>query len=182
MCDVCVTSSSAEKIIAGLPDRPILFIPDRNLGGWIKEKYPEREIVLWDGKCPVHAAVTAEDCRRAKALYPGAKLAVHPECRAEVLEYADYVGSTAGILAYARKCGGDVIVGTEKTIAQLLAAEIPERRFPVLSKALLCPDMRLCDLSDVRRALEGSGGERIEIEPEVAGAARRAIDEMIRLG
>ena len=181
-CDVCVTSSSALNIVKRLPDRPILFIPDANLGGWLKRQLPKREIELWDGCCPVHAAITAQDCERMKARYPHAKLAVHPECREEVLAYADYVGSTSGILDFAERCEGDVIIGTEKSISDWLSLRHPQRRFPVLSKKLLCSNMRLTGLADVYRALNGTGGEEIVMDPALAEAAKRPIEEMIRLG
>lgn len=181
-CDVCVTSSSALAIVKKLPDTPILFIPDANLGGWLKRQLPEREIELWDGCCPVHAAVTARDCALMKERYPKAKLAVHPECREEVLAYADFVGSTSGILSFAEQCKEDVIIGTEKSISDWLSLHHPDRRFPVLSKKLLCPNMRLTGLTDVYRALLGTGGAEIRIDPAMAEAAKRPIMEMIRLG
>ena len=181
-CDVCVTSSSAAQIIGNIEQDEILFLPDRNLGSFIKELAPEKNITLWDGCCPVHNAVTEEECLAAKAQYPDAPLAMHPECPPEALKYADFVGSTSAIIQFAERETGDVIIGTEKSISDWLSFLHPDRRFPVVSKHLLCPDMRLTTLADVRRALLGTGGEEIVIDEELRKKALRPIEEMIRLG
>ena len=182
VCDVCVTSSSALKIVKAIPQKNILFIPDRNLGSYIKKMLPEKNIVLWDGYCPVHNAVTVEDCETAKKLHPNAKILMHPELPAEVLEYADVVGSTAAIIEYAKNTDEECIIGTEKSIADYLNLVRPTGRYYQLSKKLICPDMRFTTLSDVCQALKGLGGEEIILDPEMANQARKTIDEMIRLG
>ncbi|MCI8497322.1 MAG: quinolinate synthase NadA, partial [Clostridiales bacterium] len=97
-CDVCVTSSSAAQIIGNIKEKEILFLPDRNLGSFIKALAPDKNITLWDGCCPVHDTVTEEECLAAKAQYPGAPLAMHPECPAAALQHADFVGSTSAII------------------------------------------------------------------------------------
>lgn len=181
-CDVCVTSSSALKIVRNIEQKDILFIPDKNLGSFVKENLPEKNITLWDGYCPVHNAITAGDCERAKALHPGAKLLMHPEIPAKALRYADLVGSTAAILDYALHTDEDCIIGTENAILDYLKLKRPEGRFYPLSKHLLCPDMKLIGLMDVYRALTGEGGEAVEIPEELRLRAKRPIDEMIRLG
>lgn len=180
-CDVCVTSSSAPKIVSRIPNDHVLFIPDCNLGSWVQKLLPHKRLTLWEGHCPVHNQVTAEDCMRIKALYPDVKLAVHPECPPEVTEQADLVGSTAEILQYASSREDDIIVGTEKTIADWLSLQFPKRRFPLLSKKLICHDMRVTTLSDVYRTLEGLGGEEIVLEESLRLAAKRPIDAMIEL-
>lgn len=180
--DVCVTSSSAVQIVSRLPEKHILFIPDQNLGSFVREKCPDKTIVTWDGCCPVHDQVTERDVVEMKRRYPGYKLLVHPECKPEVVKHADYAGSTAGILAYARGCGDNILVGTEKAIADTLALEFPERQFVPLSKRLICNDMRITNLVDVYRAMQGLCGCEIEIEEQTRLGAKHAIDEMIRLG
>lgn len=108
--DVCVTSSSALKIVRTLPQQNILFIPDKNLGDYVRRQVPEKHIVTWDGYCPVHDALTAEDVRRAKAAHPGAKVAMHPECTPDALSLADTIGSTAAIIDYIRATDQPVLV------------------------------------------------------------------------
>lgn len=180
--DVCVTSSSAVQIVSRLPEKHILFIPDQNLGSFVREKCPDKTIVTWDGCCPVHDQVTERAVVEMKRRYPGYKLLVHSECKPEVVKHADYAGSTAGILAYARGCGDNILVGTEKSIADTLALEFPERQFVPLSKRLMCNDMRITNLVDVYRAMQGLCGCEIEIEEQTRLNAKHAIDEMIRLG
>ena len=181
--DVCVTSSSAVEIVGRLEDENILFIPDRNLGAFVKSAYPEKNIVCWNGGCPVHGAMTAADVQKIRAKYPEAKFLVHPECPPEVCENADYIGSTAGIIAYARKSDAEqFIIGTEISISEQLSYEMPTKQFVNLSKRLLCSDMKITTLMDVYNAVCGKGGMEITFDEATAAKARRCIDEMIRLG
>jgi len=182
VCDVCVTSSSALPIVEKLPQRDILFIPDKNLGSFVKAKLPQKNIVLWDGCCPVHNAVTEEEVLAAKAAYPHAKLLMHPELPADVIRHADLVGSTADIIRYAMTHDEDCIIGTEKSVADSLSLTCPQNRYYPLSKKLMCPDMRITNLSDVYHALNGTGGLVIELDEALRQKARHPIDEMIRLG
>ncbi len=180
--DVCVTSSSAVQIVGRMDAKDILFIPDQNLGAFVRENCPDKNIITWDGYCPVHNQVTEQEVLEMKRRYPGYKLLVHPECRTEVVQHADYAGSTAGILSYARNSSENILIGTEKSIADTLALEFPDRRFVPLSKCLMCRDMRITNLADVYRAMQGLGGCEIIIDEQVRSRAKQAIDEMIRLG
>ncbi len=181
--DVCVTSSSAVEIVGKLPDKNILFIPDKNLGAFVKSAYPEKNIVCWNGGCPVHGAMTAADVKAIRAKYPEAKFLVHPECPPEVCENADYIGSTAGIIAYARKSDAEqFIIGTEISITVQLSYEMPTKQFFNLSKRLICSDMKATTLVDVYNAVCGKGGLEITFDEDTAAKARHCIDEMIRLG
>ena len=181
--DVCVTSSSAVEIVGNLPDKNILFIPDKNLGAFVKSAYPEKNIVCWNGGCPVHGAMTAADVKAIKAKYPEAKFLVHPECPPEVCENADYIGSTAGIIAYARKSDAEqFIIGTEISITSQLSYEMPAKQFFNLSRRLICSDMKATTLVDVYNAVCGKGGLEITFDEDTAAKARHCIDEMIRLG
>lgn len=182
VCDVCVTSSSALKIVAALDAVNILFIPDKNLGSYVKSKLPNKNIVLWDGCCPIHNAVTEQECLEAKILYPKAKLLMHPELPLEVLKHGDVIGSTAAIIDYALENDGEFIIGTEKSIADFLKLKKPNNKYYLLSKKLMCPDMRITTLSDVYDAMAGIGGEEITLDSELMQAARKPIDEMIKLG
>lgn len=181
-CDVCVTSSSALKIVRAIPEKDILFIPDKNLGSYVQKMCPEKNIILWDGYCPVHNAITEDEILAAKALHPDAKVLLHPELPKEVLQHGDVIGSTADIIRFAMESSDPCIIGTEKSIADYLKLAKPEGTFYQLSKRLICPDMRMTSLSDVYDALTGNGGEEMELDAEIARKARHTIDEMIRLG
>ena len=182
VCDVCLTSSSAVQIIKNIPSKDILFIPDKNLGAYIQKQVPDKNIHLVDGMCPVHNALTEEDVIQAKQRYPGAKVLMHPECPPEAVRQADFVGSTSAIIKYAMECDADCIIGTEKSIADYLSYRVPGRKFIVLNKKLICPDMRITNLSDVYNAITGQGGEEIIIDETLRLAAKQPIDKMLMLG
>ncbi|MCB7514101.1 quinolinate synthase NadA [bacterium 210917-SL.2.15] len=183
ICDVCVTSSSAVKIVKKLDNPNILFLPDCNLGTYVARQVPEKNIKLLQGGCPIHARVSVREVEEARAAYPDAELLVHPECVPRVVERADFVGSTSAIMAYAAASERrEFIIGTELSIAEHLSYRCPDKRFYPLSKDLLCPNMKLTTLMDVYHAVCGQGGEEILLEEETIAAARRCIDRMIELG
>ena len=183
ICDVCVTSSSAVKIVKQMPEKNILFIPDCNLGDYVAKQLPEKNIKLLQGGCPVHASVNAEEVVEAKKLHPNALVLVHPECTPDVVKLADYVGSTSGIMDFARKSDAkEFIIGTEISIAEHLQYECPDKMFYYMSPKLICKNMKLSTLGDVYNAILGRAGEEIVLDDETITAARRCIDEMIRLG
>lgn len=183
ICDVCVTSSSALEICKKLDNDNILFIPDCNLGDWISKQLPEKNFKLLNGGCPTHARMTAKDVEKAKALHPNAEFLVHPECTPEVVALADYVGSTTGIMDYARKSSAEeFIVGTENSIVTHLQLECTDKKFYPLSKHCICDNMKATTLVDVLHCCKGTFGEEIELDEETYKGAKRCIDEMIRLG
>ncbi len=182
-CDVCVTSSTAVKIVKALPAERILFIPDQNLGGYVRQFVPEKEIILWDGCCPTHHSVSVGDVEAARAAHPGAKIAVHPECRKEVVELCDFIGSTSEIISYAKSVDGDVIIATERGVCDKLRRDYPERGFYQLAPhKLVCPNMKMTTLQNVYDALLGNFGDVIEIEEELRLKAKRSIDNMLKYG
>ncbi len=183
ICDVCVTSSSAVKIVKKLESDKIVFIPDCNLGQYVADQVPEKEIKLLQGGCPIHAAVTAKDVEKARAQHPDALLLVHPECVPAVVNQADFVGSTSAIMEYAKASDAkEFIIGTEISIAEHLQYDCPKKEFYPLSKKLICPNMKSTTLVDVLHVLQGRAGEEIRMDEETRLAAKRCIDEMIRLG
>lgn len=183
LCDVCVTSSSAPKIIKRMPEDKILFIPDRNLGGYIAKQCPDKEIVTVHGCCPTHAKMTRRDVEKAKSAHPDALLLVHPECEAEVVELADFVGSTTEIMDYAKRSDKtEFIIGTENSIVQHLGIDCPDKKFYPLSKDFICSNMQLTKLSSVLHCLEGTGGEEITMDEKTRLAAKACIDKMLELG
>lgn len=183
ICDVCVTSSSAVKIIRNVKNDKILFIPDCNLGEWVANQVPEKTIKLLQGGCPTHVRMTVRDVEKARALYPNALLLVHPECQPAVSSMADYIGSTTGIMDYAKKSSAkEFIIGTENSIVQHLQYACPDKRFYPLSKGCVCHNMKLTTLMDVYHCVQGSGGEEITMPEEVRTKAKRCIDTMLTLG
>ncbi|MDE6863352.1 MAG: quinolinate synthase NadA [Eubacterium sp.] len=183
ICDVCVTSSSALEICKKIDNDNILFIPDCNLGDWISKQLPEKNFKLLNGGCPTHAKMTAKDVEKAKALYPNAEFLVHPECTPEVVALADYVGSTTGIMDYAKKSSAkEFIIGTENSIVTHLQLECTDKKFYPLSKDCICNNMKATTLVDVLNCCKGTFGEEIELDDETYKGAKRCIDEMIRLG
>lgn len=184
VCDVCVTSSSAVKIVSNMPQDKILFIPDCNLGQYVKSQVPNKDIRYMQGGCPVHAAMTREEVLAAKAAHPNALFLVHPECVPEVVELADFVGSTAAIMNFAKKSDAEeFIIGTENSIMEHLQYDCPGKMFYPLSKRLICMNMKLTTLGDVANILrDGRGGEEIVLSDDVIEAARRPIDAMLAFG
>jgi quinolinate synthase len=188
VCDVCVTSSSAVKIVKNMDARKILFIPDCNLGAFVKKACPDKDIKLLNGGCPTHAKITKAELDEAKRLHPDALVLVHPECRPEVTDNADYAGSTSGIMDYAAKSDAkEFIIGTEISIAEHLQYRYPDKNFYVLSKDLICPNMKITTLMDVYKTCESIGRDdgnafEITMTDEQIAKAKTCIDEMIRLG
>ena len=183
LSDVCVTSSSAVKIVKNMPEKDILFIPDWNLGSWVKKQVPEKNIKLVSGGCPTHVRVTVKDVEKAKAAHPNALLLVHPECLKEVTELADYAGSTTGIMDYAAKSDAkEFIIGTENSIVSHLQLAHPEKRFYALSKDCVCHNMKMTTLGDVYNCVVNDEGESITLTEETMQKARKSIDAMLRLG
>jgi quinolinate synthase len=182
-CQVCVTSSSAIRIIRAMDEREILFVPDCNLGAYIAKHVPEKTIRLINGGCPIHAAVNAGDVAAARSEHPGALLLVHPECVPDVVAASDYAGSSSGIYDYAVKSDNrEFIIGTETSIAEHLQYACPEKRFYYLSKKLMCPNMKATTLMDLYHCCAGDGGEEITMPPELIASARKCIDRMVELG
>lgn len=183
VCDVCVTSASALKIVKKLPQKDIIFVPDINLGSYIAEKCPEKNIILFNGGCPHHASVTEDDVKRAKASYPDAELLVHPECPKEVVSLADFVGSTTAIMKYAGESSGKrFIIGTENSIVEHLRYDYLDKAFYPLSKRLVCSDMKLTTLPDVLNCINGTSGKEITLSEETRLSAVKCIERMLELG
>ena len=183
VCDVCVTSSSAVKIVNNMPEKDILFIPDCNLGSFVKENCPDKNIKLLNGGCPVHAAITKEEALLAKEKHPDALLLVHPECKKEVTALADFAGSTADIMNFAKESDAkEFIIGTENSIVQHLQIMCPEKKFYAMSKNLICNDMKLTTITDVYNTVAAGGGEEIILDDDTIEKAVRCINKMIELG
>ena len=183
ICDVCVTSASAVKIVNSIENDNILFIPDCNLGDYVAKQLPNKSLKLLQGGCPIHARVTAKDVQRAKKLHPNALVLVHPECTPDVVALADYVGSTTGIMKFAKESSNkEFIIGTEISITDHLGFECPNKLFYSLSIDLICSNMKATNLTDVYHALLGTAGEEIILDDDTITKAKACIDKMIELG
>lgn len=142
--DICVTSSNAVKIVKNLPNKNIFFIPDKNLGGYVAEQVPEKNIILNDGYCPIHAVLTVDDLKKTIEEHPMAKVLTHPECEREILELSDYIGSTADILKYASESEyGEFIICTEDGVGYPLKKNNPDKKFYFAGEQFKCMDMKL---------------------------------------
>ena len=183
ICDVCVTSSSAVEICKKLDADKILFIPDCNLGSYVAKQVPEKEFKLLHGGCPTHAKISESKLLEAMKKHPNAKVLVHPECQPDVVQHADYVGSTSGIVNFAKQSEDkEFIIGTEISIAEELQYACPDKSFYPMSKDLICPNMKATTLMDVYGCLKGTFGDEITMDEEKRLQAKKCIDEMIRLG
>ncbi|MFH1305388.1 MAG: quinolinate synthase NadA [Candidatus Omnitrophota bacterium] len=179
--DICCTSSNAIQIVRSLKNEKIIFVPDKNLGRYVAEHVPEKEFIVWDGYCVVHMRLTREEVVRAKELYPAAKFIAHPECRKEVLDLADYIGSTAGMIKHVGSSShGEFIVGTETGIIYRLKADNPDKKFYVPTDSFVCANMKLTTLGWLARSLEKMV-YRIEVPGNVAEKARRALERMLEV-
>jgi len=187
LSDIIVTSSSAETILAKLPaDQKIIFGPDRNLGGYLVRK-TGREMLLWPGVCIVHEAFSETELLKLRAQHPGAPIAAHPECPAVILDHADYVGSTRGILEFANAMPGDtLIVATEPHIIHQMEKAMPGKRFIGAPGAdgncncNICPYMALNTLEKLYVALRDLT-PRIEIEEGLRLQAKKSLDAMLAM-
>jgi quinolinate synthase len=180
--DVCCTSANAPDIIGSFPqEREVIFVPDKSLGGWAARKLGRDNVILWDGYCPTHHRILARDIRERKAEHPGAKVAVHPECTEDVIELADAVASTTGILRFACESGAsEVIMGTEVGMLHRIRRECPRVKVYAASPLADCPNMKLNTLEKVAWSLEDMDC-RVAVDPAVAQGARRSIEKMLEI-
>lgn len=188
LTDVCCTSSNALKVVESIPsDEPIIFAPDRNLGSYIKKLTGRDNIVLWDGACHVHEEFSLEKLLALKRAHPEARVVAHPECRAYIVEAADFTGSTAAILEYCgRSEAREFIVVTESGILAEMRRRFPDKEFipaPPDDETCACNNcryMKMVTLENIIAALENEAPE-IELDEEVRRAAERSIRNMIAI-
>ncbi len=179
--DVCVTSSNAVKIVKALPNQNIFFIPDRNLGRYVAEQVPEKNVMLNDGCCPIHAAITAAQIKAEKDRHPNAPVLSHPECEPEVLALSDYIGSTAEIIAYAKNSPAKAfIIVTEDGVEYKLMADSPDKHFYFPKPQPCCAGMKLNTLERVLSVLEKED-RTVEVSEDVRQKALIPLDRMLEL-
>ncbi|MBQ9977760.1 MAG: quinolinate synthase NadA [Clostridia bacterium] len=180
--DVCVTSSNAIKIVKALPNKNIFFIPDKNLGSFVAKQVPEKNIILNDGCCPIHAKITAAQIQREKQAHPNALVLTHPECEAEVVEMSDFVGSTAEIIDFAKESSSkEFIVCTEDGVDFKLVTDNPDKHFYYPNPHPCCADMKLNTLESVLAVLEKEDKE-ITVDSDICQGALKPLERMLELG
>lgn len=179
--DVCVTSSNALKIVKALPNKNIFFIPDENLGRYIASLVPEKNFIFNDGFCHVHKSITKENVLKAKKAKPDALVLVHPECTMDVLELADYIGSTSGIIDYATNSDAkEFIICTEMGVLHQLTLKNPDKKFYSVGIRQFCPNMKKVTLEKVRDVLINENNA-VAVSDEVRKKAGIPLARMLEL-
>lgn len=180
--DVCVTSSSALKIMNNIKEKEIIFLPDRNLGEYISEHFPDKKFILYQGFCPTHERITSEDIIEVKEKYPTYEVLVHPECNKPVRDLADYIGSTSEIIDYsAASDSNGFIVITEQGVLHQMELKSPLKKFVQLKEPMICPNMKMTTLDDLYSCLLNESNEIIINEDE-RKKALKALQNMHLLG
>lgn len=178
--DVCCTSANVVKVIESLPGDQVICIPDKNLSLWAA-KNTSKKVIAWDGFCHVHERVTPDDVRKARAEHPDALVMAHPECRIEVLEIADHVTSTSGMLRFSSASSSkEFIVGTEIGLLYRLRKENPEKIFYPLRKDMICPNMKKTGLNSILRAFEENKNV-VKVPEHIRVPAKKALDRMLAI-
>lgn len=179
--DVCVTSSNALKIVKNLPNKDIFFIPDNNLGRYVAKQLPEKHFIFNDGFCHVHTSIHKEELMKAMEAHPEAKVLAHPECTEDILELADFVGSTSQMIDYATASEDKVfIVCTEMGIFYELGQKNPDKKFYSVGHRQFCPNMKRITLESVKKALEDPE-EEVVLSEEMRTAAYMPLKKMLEL-
>ncbi len=176
--DVCCTSANGVQVVASLSENEVIFVPDRNLAAYVA-RFTDKKIIPWNGYCYVHDHLTAKEVRLARAEHPQAEVLVHPECRPEVIDEADFTYSTAGMGKHAKSSAAkEFIIGTEEGMIYRLKKENPEKEFYPLAKNAICQNMKKTDLDKVLRALQ-TLKPQVMVPEEIAIRARRSIERML---
>lgn len=179
--DVSVTSANAVKIVKNLPNKNILFIPDKNLGRHVAQQVPEKNVILAKGYCPIHDQILASEILELKKTHPEAQILVHPECSEDVTALADYIGSTSGIIQYAGSCDAkEFIIGTEVGVRYELEKQNPDKLFLFPKTVPVCHDMKLITLEKILHVLQ-TGENQAGVSVDQADAARQTLSRMLEL-
>lgn len=179
--DICCTSANAVRVVESMKVPKILFAPDKYLGAYVANQLGNVEVVTYPGYCPTHLAILVEDVEAMKQKYPNAKVLAHPECHQAVTKLADYIGSTTGIMKYAKESDAkEFIIVTEKGVVDRLSRDYKDKKFYLVSNKAVCPNMKKNNLEDILHVLETEENE-IFVEEEFAAKAKRAIERMIAI-
>lgn len=175
--DVCCTSSNAIKIVSSTKSRDVIFVPDKNLGSYVATKCPEKNIILWNGFCPMHQFITVRQVQALKEQFPDAPVIAHPECRLEVLALADAIGSTEKMISLSKETeSSDIIILTEIGMKHRLKKECPGKRFHFID-AVICTAMKMTDLHSILNVME-NGSNKVELDDATLKTAYKAVKRM----
>ncbi len=178
--DACCTSSNAVKVVSNIDSNEVIFVPDRNLGSYVQSKVSDKRIHLFEGYCYVHNRIEKEEITETAKLHPDAKIIVHPEVRSEIIELADEVLSTSGILRYASASpANEFIVATEEGLLDRMRGENPGKKFYPALRPKICQNMKRTELEDIYLSLKMERYE-IEIDDEISRKALRSLNEMLK--
>ncbi|WP_455525270.1 quinolinate synthase NadA [Holdemanella biformis] len=181
MADICVTSSNAVKIVRSLPNKNIFFIPDGNLGAYVKKQVPEKNIILNDGYCITHKRVTLKDVEKAREEHPNVPIIVHPECVNEVVEATDFAGSTSELIQYTvDNPNKEFVIGTELGVLHEMQLRSPDKTFYPLTDKLICMNMKKVSLEKVYDCLLNETN-KVFVDEEVKAMAEKSLDRMLEL-
>ena len=176
--DICCTSANAVQVVRSIKSPEVLMTPDKNLAMWV-QRHTDQKVHYWPGYCPIHNNLTVAEVKEAKAAHPGAVLMAHPECLPEVLEMADAVKSTSGMLTFAAESRAtEFIVGTEIGLLHQLKKQNPEKKFWAVSPKMICTDMKKTGLNDVLQALKAEGPV-VTIPETIRLKALKAVERMM---
>ncbi len=181
LSDICCTSANSLDVVRSLNSDKVLFVPDKNLGKYVSSKISDKEIVCYDGYCPVHNLLTVNDIKVQKERYPSALVLTHPECREDVVHISDYVGSTTGIMKYVSNSNEkEFIIVTEIGVVQRLRRDYPDKKFIHVSPKAVCDDMKKISLNDIYNSLLNETYE-IKVSDNLIKSALRPIEKMINI-
>jgi len=177
--DICCTSRNAVSVVASLKEKQVIFVPDKNLGCYVQTQLPDKEIILWEGFCPTHIRVLPDQILAAKKLHPDAEFIAHPECNPEVLDLADEITSTGGMLEYVKQSDKkDFIIGTEMGMLYRLKEDNPDKRFYLPTDHLICANMKLTTLGWIVHALELMVHE-VTVPEDIIDKAGKSVERML---
>ena len=180
--DICCTSANAVEVVKSLNAKEVLFVPDQHLGSYVESQLKDVKVITYPGFCPIHHDITVEDVLEKKSVYPAAKVYVHPECRKNVTQLADFVGSTTAIIKNIKNSSdSEFIIVTEKGVVERLERDCPDKKFILINQKAICDSMKLLHLEDILYALEYNKYE-ITIDEQIAQKALSSIDNMIKIG
>ena len=180
--DICCTSANAVNVASSIEEENILMVPDKNLANYVKTEVKDKNIQFWNGFCPFHNNLSKDDVIDAKSKNPDALLLAHPECKKEVLDLADEIKSTSGMLNFAEKSSHNkFIIATEIGLLHSLRKKMPQKEFYSASDKLLCPDMKKITLDSIIRSLETLEG-KVVVEEKVRVLAFKSVQKMIKGG
>lgn len=180
-CDMCCTSSNAVNIVKSMNEEKILFVPDTYLGKWVEKQLGNVEVITYPGFCPTHLQIRPKDIEEARKAHPNALVLAHPECHMSVSDMADYVGSTTGIMKFAKESDNkSFIIATEQGVVDRLKRDLSDKEIIPVKDNVVCPNMKMTSLEDILEVLETEKNE-INVDAEIAEKAVKCIDRMLEV-